>query len=146
MSAARPLFVALAVIALFSALWCTSAQAVKQEQPVELPPFKPTVRVSSLMTGFATGINSIRDALPDADDENRLHKISAWSDVIAELSNVHTRHRKKQAYIDMAANTGAIALEMGRTARAEIPDEDKLRTLFTKLDTSCATCHDSDDK
>jgi hypothetical protein len=140
----RSLIVALASIALISAFCSPSAQDA-QPDAAELAPFKPVARVSSLMWGFSTALGSISEVLPKTEEENRHGSIIAWAEVIAELSNVHTRHSRKSAeYLEMAGNTRSIALDLARTARAEIVDEGRLETLFAALDTSCSTCHDSD--
>lgn len=151
MSVTRALFAAVAVVALLSPLWYPSAQVALREQPQgtpvagELPPFKPVARVSSLMAGLNNAFGELREALPPSDDENRLHRIGTWSDVIAELSNVNGRHRRKQAYLDMAGETRTIAQQLAVTARADMPDEHGIRELFAQLDTSCQTCHEADD-
>ncbi|RKY20103.1 MAG: hypothetical protein DRQ55_08745 [Planctomycetota bacterium] len=163
MSVTRQLVAALASIALFSALWISSAQlatpgaasptglapAAAQEQggspdAAEVPPFKPVARVSSLMAGIGSAFGSMREVFPLPGDEHRLDRIVAWSEVIAELSNVHMRHRRKPDYLEMAADTRSIALELARAARADMPDEAQLATLFETLDNSCSTCHDAD--
>ncbi|MFT7463384.1 MAG: hypothetical protein ACI9EF_001728 [Pseudohongiellaceae bacterium] len=160
MSATRFLCVAAGSITLISALWVSNAQSatpnallpavtlannqLQDAAAAEVLPFKPVARISSLMTGLGTATGKIRDALEQTDDEHRLKTIKSWSEVIAELSNVHTQHRRKPDYIEMAANTRTIAIELARAARSETPDEALLGALFTKLDNSCATCHESD--
>lgn len=44
----------------------------------------------------------------------------------------------------MAADTRSIALELARAARADPPDEARLRMLLGNLDNSCSTCHNAD--
>lgn len=163
MSLTRSLCVVFASVTLVGALWVPSEQLAtpgsNSPTPVasaamlddgqasgagEVPPFKPVARISSLMTGIGSAFGKVRDVFPQTDDENRLGKITANAEVIAELSNVHTRHRRKPAYLEMAANTGAIALELAREARADTPNEAQLGMLITQLDNSCATCHESE--
>jgi hypothetical protein len=140
----RPLFVALASIALISAFCSPSAQDAAPDA-AELAPFKPVARVSSLMRGIGTAFGEISNVFPKTEEEHRLGAITAWAEVIAELSNVHTRHGRKSAeYLEMAGDTRSIAVDMARTARADIVDEGRLATLLADLDTSCATCHDAD--
>jgi len=164
MALTRPLCVAFASVTLVSALWFPNAQVATPDAPssaamapafmlagnetqdaAEVPPFKPVARISSLMAGIGSAFGKIREDLALTDDENRLGRINAYSEVIAELSNVHTRHRRKPAYLEMAGNTRSIALELSREARADSPDEAQLSRLFTQLDNSCATCHESED-
>ncbi len=166
MTVTRPLCAAFALITLSSALWFPSAAscatlpagttssvvapaAMSDDEQTpdagEAPPFKPFARVSSLMAGIGSAFGKIGEALPQTDDEHRLDAITAWSEVIAELSNVNTQHRRKpDSYLEMAADTRSIALELSRAARAEVPDEAQLKALFTNLDNSCSTCHDAD--
>jgi hypothetical protein len=152
MSVTRPLCLAVAAAAILGALCIPSAQlasepALHEEdmpEPVELPAFKPVAKVSSLMTGFGTAMGEIHGLMPQTDNDYRLRGITAWSEIIGELSNVHTRHRRHPEYLKMAANTRALALDLALEARAERPDEMALETLISELDQSCATCHDSD--
>jgi cytochrome c556 len=138
----RSTLVALASLALISAFCSPSAQVAEAEQP----PFKPVARVSSLMRGIGTALGQINEGIVDTENEHRFGNINAWAEVLAELSNVHAQHGRKTAkYLEMAANTGSIALDVARTARADIVDEGRLKTLYAQLDTSCATCHDSDE-
>jgi len=163
MSVTRSLCVVFASVTLVSALWIQSPQDATPgaasagfvapaaqllnnlpQDGAEVPPFKPVARISSLMTGIGSAFGKIRDALPMTDDENRFGRINANAEVIAELSNVHTRHRRKPAYLEMAADTRSISLELAREARADTPNEAQLGMLITQLDNSCTTCHESD--
>jgi hypothetical protein len=124
------------------AFWIPTAQVAT---PADDKPFKPVARISSLMAGIGTAMGKMHDIFPQTEEEHRHRVIATWSEVIAELSNVHTQHqRKKPDYLVMAADTRSIALELVRAARADAPDEAKLSTLFENLDTSCATCHNAD--
>ena len=152
MSFTHPLFLAVAAAAILGALWIPSAQLASEPvesqedtaEAVELPPFKPVAKVASLMTGFGTAMGEIHGLMPQHDNDYRLRGITAWSEVIGELSNVHTRHRRHPEYLKMAGNTRALALDLAREARADTPNETTLETLIAQLDQSCATCHDSD--
>ena len=66
-----------------------------------------------------------------------------WAGLIAELSNVHTRHRREADYLVMASETRRLALELSRETRAAMPNETRITELLGQLDTSCATCHDT---
>lgn len=162
MSIFRPLCAAIASIIVFGALWLPGAQVLEPttsptaastaatsdddqtEDATAVPPFKPVARVSSLMTGLGSAFGQLRDVFPQTEEERRLDAIAAWSEVIAELSNVHAQHRRKPAYLARAADTRSIALDLARAARADPPEEARLATLLTKLDTSCVTCHDAE--
>lgn len=149
MSAPRSLCIAFVSITFISALWIQSAQVATQDDDkisdvVDGSPFKPVARVSSLMAGIGSAFNKLGGAVPQSEEEHRLNAITTWSEVIAELSNVNTRHRRKPAYLEMAADTRSIALELARAARADTPDEAQLTMLFANLDTSCSTCHEAD--
>lgn len=148
MSVTRMFCFALAALAILAALCIPSAQLVQDEvepvDPATLPPYEPVARVGSLMTGFGTALGEINELLPQHDNEHRLRGIAAWSEVIAELSNAHTRYRRHPEYLKMAANTRSLALDVALEARAAAPDEMELGTLVMQLDRSCATCHDSD--
>ena len=98
-----------------------------------MPPFKPVARVSSLMAGIGLAFGKMSDIFPQTEEEHRLGAINAWSEVIAELSNVHMRHRRKPDYLEMAADTRSIALELARAAHTDTPDEAQLTTLFAIL-------------
>lgn len=170
MSFTRPLCAAFASITLVGTVWMLSAQVatpcttspttaapaatLDDDEPpgaaglpgaAELPPFQPVARVSSLMAGIGSAFGNMRDVFPQVGEEHRLGAIVKWSEVIAELSNVNTRHRRKPDYLAMAADTRSIALDLARAARAEIVDEDRLTALFATLDHSCSTCHDAND-
>jgi len=110
----------------------------------EPPPFEPVAPVSSLMAGLASALDAMHEVLPKTEDEGRLGRVATWSEVIAELSNVHTRHRREPEYLEMAADTRSIALAIARGARAETPDEGRLGTLVDELESSCKRCHDVD--
>ncbi len=163
MSVTRLLCAAFASVTIVSAFWFQGTQVATPDSasagflaPVaqrlnnapqdagEVPPFKPVARISSLMKGIGTAFGKVRDVFPQTEEENRFDAINGWSEVIAELSNVHMRHRRKPAYIEMASNTRSIALELAREARADTPDEAQLGMLITQLDMSCATCHEAD--
>jgi len=116
----------------------------KANEHPERKPFQPVVEVSSLMAGHGLAFGKVGDALSNKEAEHRLKEIGKWSDVVAELSNVHTRYDRERAYLEMAAATRTIALELAGAARAATPDEAALETLFKKLDRSCEACHDSD--
>ena len=120
-----------------------SDPAPARPAPVDVSgPFKPVARVGSLMTGMASAMGEIRDALP-SDDPHRMSMVAKWSEVVAELSNVHLRHRREDDYLAMAGDTRTLALDLARAARADEPAEETLWELVTALDTSCSTCHDA---
>ena len=146
MSANRPLGVVACLVVLLGALGLASATSAPglDPQPTD-EAFKPVARVSSLMWGLGSAFGQLNDVFPKTEDEHRNDAIIAWSEVIAELSNVHTKHgRKSEEYLEMAGATRTIALDLSRAARAESPDEDRMAALIKDLDTSCATCHESD--
>jgi len=140
MHVSRPLVAVASSLALFGALWIPNAQIMRPKDPA---PFKPVVKVSSLMTGLGGAAGKIQEAYR-SEEEHRLKSLAAWSDVIAELSNVHMQHRRKPDYLEMADSTRTIALELASAARADVVDEMQLATLMANLDTSCGTCHDAD--
>jgi hypothetical protein len=143
----RPLCAAFAAILLISAVWFPGAQVATPSTtpPTTASPFEPVARVSSLMRGIGSAFGELSDVLPQTGEEFRLETVTAWSEVIAELSNVHTRHQRKPDYLEMATDTRSIALQLASAARADTPDEALLTKLFTNLDTSCDTCHEADD-
>ena len=149
MSASRLLWTAIASITLISALWIQGAQVATPDDDKTLAaadstPFRPVASVSSLMAGISSAFERLGNVLPQKEEDHRLGEITRWSEVIAELSNVNTRHGSKPDYIEMAADTRSIALELARAAGADKPDEARLTTLFANLDTSCSTCHNAD--
>jgi hypothetical protein len=149
MSASRLLWTAVASITLISAVWIQSAQVATPDDDrtsdvADGSPFKPVASVSSLMAGIGSAFGTLSDVFPQSEEDHRLGAIATWSEVIAELSNVNTRHGRKPAYVEMAADTRSIALELARAARADTPDEVQLTMLFANLDTSCGTCHNAD--
>ncbi len=154
MSVSRLMLAAFATVILVSALWMSSAQTAPlcftspgtvagQGDGKQLSSFQPVARVSSLMSGFGSALGKINEVLPQIENEHRLRTITAWSEIIAELSNVHTQHRRKPDYLAMAADTGSIALDLARATRADTPDEDLITKLVINLDISCTTCHDA---
>ncbi|MCB9898532.1 MAG: hypothetical protein H6825_11050 [Planctomycetes bacterium] len=161
MSVTRSVFTAASSLTLLGVLWTPRAQFVTPDPPSRAgvppaaalddgpadpgvaPPFTPVARISSLMAGIGWAFGSLRDVLPQIDEEHRLDRIVACSEVIAELSNVHMQHRRKPDYIAMAADTRAIALELARAARADMPDESRFTTLIATLEASCNACHDA---
>jgi hypothetical protein len=111
------------------------------EQPAA---FEPVAPVASLMTGLGSGFSRVKDLAANTDEDRRLARLGAWSEVMAELSNINTLHGPDQAYRDMAADTRDIALELASTTRADTVGELQLAALIARLDVSCTTCHDAD--
>lgn len=147
MSTSRSLYTALASILLIRALWIASTAATPDGGATpgvaDPRPFKPVARVSSLMAGIGSAFGNLSGALEN-EQEDRLDAVATRSEVIAELSNVNSRHRRKPDYVEMAADTRSIALQLARAARAEEADDAQLTMLLANLDNSCSTCHDAE--
>ncbi len=161
MSVSRLLCIALLAITLIGALWIRSrpvatpratppttvsaAATPDDDQPSDVADgssFRPVASVASLMAGIGSAFGQLSKAVPPSEEEHRLGAIATWSEVLAELSNVNTRHGLEPDYFEMAVDTRVIALELARAARAETPDEARITTLFADLDNSCGACHD----
>ena len=161
MPASRPLRLVALSLALLGAAAAASSWAPSlcaQEAPAGPPapagdeaaptgepgPFRPVARVSSLMTGFASAFSEVRQAHGRTDDEHRLRAVRSHAEVLAELSNVHGRHDRKPDYLQRAAATRDLALDLARAAKASTPDEALLAGLIGRIDASCAACHDAE--
>ena len=97
------------------------------------------------MTGLGTAFGQLNEVVKNPRERNRMDRIGAWAEVVAELSNVNTLHHGDlDGYQKMAADTRDLALGLSKSARGGNLGELDLMAQVSAIDASCSACHDTE--
>ncbi len=106
--------------------------------------YKPVASVHGIMAGQMLAFNQIKTSLDGKKDPNRPRMIQLTSEALAELANVNTYLKDKDDYRGWAGQLRDTALELaGEAKKKDTADEEKMRSLFAKIEGACNACHDA---
>jgi hypothetical protein len=105
--------------------------------------FKPVASVHTLMEGQGIFFKRIGDALQDPQTPKRSKEIAFGAEFLAELANVNTHNKDQADYVQWAGQLRDTAMELaGEAKKKGDADEDKMNSLFSRLEATCKACHE----
>jgi len=137
---------ALTVVLFAGCIWCLALVTTADSAPSTPAgvPYKPVASVHGLMTGQMLAFKQIQTSLTGKKDAERPRAIQLTSEALAELANVNTYNNEKEDYRTWAGQLRDTALELaGEAKKKDRADEDKMKSLFAKLEGTCKSCHDA---
>jgi len=137
---------ALTVVLFAGCIWCLALVTTANSAP-SAPAggsFKPVASVRGLMIGQMLAFKQLQTSLTGKKDAERAGAIQLTSEALAELANVNTYNNEKEDYRGWAGQLRDTALELaGEAKKKDMADEDKMKSLLTKLEGTCQSCHDA---
>jgi cytochrome c556 len=136
---------ALTTILLGGCVWVpalvTRADSAEPEKAATA--FRPVASVHTLMEGQGMFFKKIGDALQDPQAPKRKKEIAFGAELLAELANVNTHNKDLADYVQWAGQLRDTAMELASEAQKKgDADEDKMNSLFSKLEATCKACHE----
>lgn len=136
----------LTVILFAGCIWCVALVTTANSVP-SAPAggsYKPVASVRGLMTGQMLAFKQLQTSLAGKKDAERPGAIQLTSEALAELANVNTYNNEKENYRGWAGQLRDTAMEIAVEAkRKDMADEDKMKSLFDKIEKTCQSCHDA---
>jgi hypothetical protein len=137
---------ALTVVLFAGCIWCLALVTTADSAPSASAggPYKPVASVHGLMTGQMLAFKQLQAFLTRKKDAERPRTIQLTSEALAEMANVNTYLNEKEDYRTWAGQLRDTAMELaGEAKKKDKADEDKMKSLFTKLEATCNSCHDA---
>ena len=107
-------------------------------------PYKPVASVHGLMTGQMLAFKQLQTSLTGKKNADRPAAIQLTSEALAELANVNTYNKEKEDYRGWAGQLRDTAMDLAEEAKKkDKADENKMKSLLTKLEGTCKSCHDA---
>lgn len=136
---------ALTVVLLGGCVWVlalvTRADSAEPEKSADA--FQPVASVHTLMEGQGIFFKKLGDALQDPQAPKRKKEIAFGAELLAELANVNTHNKDQADYVQWAGELRDTALELaGEAKKKGDADEDRMNSLFSKLEATCKACHE----
>lgn len=137
---------ALTVVLLAGCIWCLALVTTANSAP-SAPAggtYKPVASVHGLMAGQMLAFKQIQTSLNGKKDADRPRIIQLTSEALAELANVNTYIKDKDDYRGWAGQLRDTAMELaGEAKKKDTANEDKMKSLFAKIEGTCNSCHDA---
>jgi len=137
---------ALTVVLFAGCIWCLALVTTADSAPSAPAgePYKPVASVHGLMTGQMLAFKQLKTSFTGKKDADRPRAIQLSSEALAELANVNTYNSEKEDYRTWAGQLRDTAMELaGEAKKKDQADEDKMKSLFAKLEGTCNSCHDA---
>ncbi len=105
--------------------------------------FKPVASVHTLMEGQGLFFKKLGAAVGNPQAPKRAGEIAFSAEMLAELGNVNTHNSDKSDYVQWAGQVRDTAMELAGVAKSEGDlNEDKVKALFGRLESTCKACHE----